>query len=105
MPYLYGLINEEKDPLTEDKKKSDRKEKLNLKNYLMKTKIKYSLIITGECIKYCISEQATDLFWLLIQYNRSIICCGCTPIEKAEIVHYCKETYKRNNFGYWRWGK
>ena len=94
IPYLYGLINEEKDPLTEDMKKANWKEKLNLKNYLMKTKIKYSLIITGECIKYCISEQASDLFWFLIQHSRSIICCGCTPIEKAEIVRFVKKHTK-----------
>ena len=70
IPYLYGLINEEKDPLTEDIKKTDWKEKLKLKNYLMKTKIKYSLVLSGECIKYCISEKASNLFWFLIQHSR-----------------------------------
>ena len=94
IPYLYGLINEEKDPLTEDIKKTDWKEKLNLKNYLMKTKIKYSLILNGECIKYCISDKASNLFWFLIQHSRSIICCGCSPIEKAEIVKFVKKHTK-----------
>ena len=94
IPYLYGLINEEKDPLTEDIQKKDWKEKLNLRNYLMKIKIKYSLIINGECIKYCISEKSSDLFWFLIQHSRSIICCGCSPIEKAQIVKFVKNHTK-----------
>ena len=60
----------------------------------MKTKIKYSLILSGECIKYCISEKASNLFWFLIQHSRSIICCGCSPIEKAEIVKFVKKHTK-----------
>ena len=94
IPYLYGLINIEKDPLTEDIKNQHWKEKLNLKKYLMEIKIKYSLIIHGECIKYCISEKASDLFWFLIQHSRSIICCGCSPIEKAQIVKFVKNHTK-----------
>ena len=94
IPYLYGLINEEKDPLTEDIKKKEWKEKLNLKNYLMKTKIKYSLIIKGESIQHCISERGSELFWFLIQHSRSIICCGCSPIQKSEIVRFVKSHTK-----------
>ena len=94
IPYLYGLINEEKDPLKEDIKKEDWKEKLNLKNYLMKTNIKYSLIIRGESIQHCISEKGSELFWFLIQHSRSIICCGCSPIQKSEIVRFVKRHTK-----------
>ena len=94
IPYLYGLVNEEKDPLTEDIKNRDLKEILNLKNYLMKINIKYTLIINGECIKCCISEKASDLFWFLIQHSRSIICCGCSPKEKAQIVKFVKSHTK-----------
>ena len=94
IPYLYGLVDEEKDPLNEDIQKPDLKEKLNLKSYLMKINIKYTLIISGECIKYCISEEASDLFWFLIQHSRSIICCGCSPIEKAQIVKFVKSHTK-----------
>ena len=97
IPYLYGLIIEEKDPLTEDLKKRDWKQKLNLKNVLLNTKIKYSLIISGECIQYCISEgEASDLFWFLIRHSRSIICCRCSPKQKCDIVNFVKNHTKEN---------
>ena len=95
IPYLYGPVNKEQDPLTEDIKKKDWKEKLNLKNYLMHTKIKYSLIISGESIPFCISEgKASELFWFLIQHSRSIICCRCSPIQKCNIVQFVKKHTK-----------
>ena len=91
IPYIYGLINEEKDSLTEDIKKRDWRKILNLKNYLLHTKIKYSLIISGECIQYCISKgKASELFWFLIQHSRSIICCRCSPKQKCDIVNFVK---------------
>ena len=92
IPYLYNLINEEKNPLTEDIKNRNLKEKLNLKNYLLQTKIKYSLIISGECIQYCIADgEAADLFWFLIQHSRSIICSRCSPKQKCDIVEFVKK--------------
>ena len=95
IPYLYGPVNKEQDPITEDIKKKDWKEKLNLKNYLMHTKIKYSLIISGESIPFCISEgKASELFWFLIQHSRSIICCRCSPIQKCNIVQFVKKHTK-----------
>ena len=95
MPYLYNLINEEKNPLTEDTKKRNWKEKLNLKNYLLQTKIKYSLIISGECIQYCIEDgEPANLFWFLIQHSRSIICCRCSPKQKCDIVEFVKKHTK-----------
>ena len=95
LPYLYGPIDVNKDPLTEDLQKNDWKEKLNLKNYLMHTKIKYSLIISGESIQSCISEgEASDLFWFLIEHSRSIICCRCSPIQKCNIVQFVKSRSK-----------
>ena len=97
IPYLYGLIKEEKDPLTEDIKKRDWKQKLNLKNVLLHTKIQYSLIISGECIQYCISKgKASDLFWFLIQHSRSIICCRCSPKQKCDIVNFVKNHTNAN---------
>lgn len=95
LPYLYGPIDENKDPLTEDMQKIDWKEQLNLKNYLMHTKIKYSLIISGESIQNCISdEEASDLFWFLIKHSRSVICCRCSPIQKCNIVQFVKSRSK-----------
>ena len=95
IPYLYGLIKEEKNPLTEDIKKKDWKQKLNLKNYLLHTKIKYSLIISGECIQYCLSPgEASNLFWFLIEHSRSIICCRCSPKQKRDIVEFVKSRTK-----------
>ena len=95
LPYLYGPIDANKDPLTEDIQKNDWKEKLNLKNYLMHTKIKYSLIINGESIQNCISDkEASDLFWFLIEHSRSVICCRCSPIQKCNIVQFVKSRSK-----------
>ena len=68
-------MNFNKDSLSDDMKKMDWEEKLNLKKYLLYTKIKYSIIISGESIPYCINEgKASDLFWFLIANSRSIIC-------------------------------
>ena len=95
LPYLYGLGNNNNDSLTEDIKKTDWEEKLNLKSYLMHTRIKYSLIISGESISSLISEgKAAELFWFLIQHSRSIICCRCSPIQKCNIVQFVKEHSK-----------
>ena len=61
----------------------------------MHTKIKYSLIISGESIHNCISDrEASDLFWFLIEYNRSVICCRCSPIQKCCIVEFVKSRSK-----------
>ena len=95
IPYLYGPIIKERNSLTEDIKNEDWKEKLNLKKYLLNTKIKYSLIISGESIQYCISEgKASDLFWFLIRHSRSIICCRCSPIHKCNLVQFVKKHTK-----------
>ena len=95
LPYLYGPIEMNKDPLTEDIQKNDWKEKLNLKNYLMHTKIKYSLIISGESIQSCLLDgEASDLFWFLIEHSRSVICCRCSPIQKCSIVEFVKSRSK-----------
>ena len=92
LPYLYGPINVNKDSLSDDMKKMDWEEKLNLKKYLLHTKIKYSIIISGESIPYCINEgKASDLFWFLIANSRSIICSRCSPIQKGNIVQFVKK--------------
>ena len=92
LPYLYGPSQKDKDPLTDDIEKMDWTEKLRFKNYLLHTKIKYSLIINGDSIPFCTSEgEASELFWFLIEHSRSIICCRCSPIQKSNIVEFVKK--------------
>ena len=65
---------------------------VRFKNYLLHTKIKYSLIINGDSIPFCTSEgEASELFWFLIEHSRSIICCRCSPIQKSNIVEFVKK--------------
>ena len=95
LPYLYGPTNKEKDPLSEDMQEVDWTEKLKFKNYLLHTKIKYSLIINGESIDFCTADgEASELFWFLIEHSRSIICCRCSPIQKCNIVKFVKKNTK-----------
>ena len=93
IPYLYGTVDKEKDPFFEENSKNISENQNNkLKNFLLKTKVKYSLIIHGESLTYCIKEgKASDLFWSLIQHSRSIICCRCSPIQKSQIVKFVKK--------------
>ena len=93
IPYLYYVS--EKDIIDTINKDSKKAKKLKVKNYLLHTKIKYSLIIQGDSISYCTSEgKAGDLFWILIQHSRSVICCRCSPIQKSEIVNFVKRKTK-----------
>jgi len=89
IPYLYSVS--EKDIIDTINKDSQKAKKLKVKNYLLHTKIKYSLIIQGDSISFCTSEgKASDLFWILIQHSRSVICCRCSPIQKSDIVNFVK---------------
>ena len=95
LPYLYGPTRKEKDPLSEDMQEVDWTEKLKFKNYLLHTKIKYSLIINGDSIDLCTADgEASELFWFLIEHSRSIICCRCSPIQKCNIVKFVKKNTK-----------
>ena len=95
LPYLYGPTDKEKDPLSEDIQKDDWTEKLKFKNYLLHTKIEYSLIINGDSIDFCTSDgEASELFWFLIEHSRSVICCRCSPIQKCNIVKFVKKNTK-----------
>ena len=94
IPYLYNISD--KDVLDYiDENNSLTTPKLKVKNYLLHTKIKYSLIIQGESVRLCTSEgEAGKLFWFLIQHSRSVICCRCSPIQKSEIVKFVKKNTK-----------
>ena len=96
LPYLYGLINKDVNTeLNEGMKKINWKKKFRLKSYLLHSKIKYSIIISGENINYCTSEgEASELFWHLIKNSRSVICCRCSPIQKSYLVQFVKNNTK-----------
>ena len=91
LPYIYAPIEKDFDSL----KEFDWKSKLKFKNFLLHTKLKYSLIINGKSINYCISEgRASELFWFLIKNSRSVICSQCLPIQKSKIVEFVKKHTK-----------
>ena len=94
IPYLYNISD--KDVLDYiDENNSLTTPKVKVKNYLLHTKIKYSLIIQGESVHLCTSKgEAGKLFWFLIQHSRSVICCRCSPIQKSEIVKFVKNNTK-----------
>ena len=90
IPYLYSPPN-----YLDEEKTLNLKQILKFKNYLLHSKIKYSLIINGESIPYCTSDtKASELFWFLIQNSRSVICCRCSPIQKCSLVQFVKKHTK-----------
>ena len=98
IPYLYDVSNKDiLDYKNQDMKKTN---KLKIKNYLLHTKIKYSLIIQGESVHSCtLKGEASDLFWFLIKHSRSIICCRCSPIQKSQIVKFVRKNTKDLTLG------
>ena len=95
IPYLYSPIKKDLDNINENMKKIDWKQKFKFKSYLLHAKLKYSLIINGKSIDYCISEgETSELFWFLIMNSRSIICSQCLPIQKSKIVEFVKRHTK-----------
>ena len=96
LPYLYGLMNSDVNTeLNEGMKKINWKKKFRFKSYLLHSKIKYSIIISGENINFCTSEgEASELFWNLIKDSRSVICCRCSPIQKSYLVQFVKNNTK-----------
>ena len=95
LPYIYAPIEKDIDSLNEDIKGIDWKSKFKFKNYLLNTKLKYSIIISGNSINCCISEgKASELFWFLIKNSRSVICSQCLPIQKSKIVEFVKKHTK-----------
>ena len=94
VPYLYNVINKEDDYLSEEKGKNWTK-RLKVKNYLLHTKIKYSLILNGDCVGLCTEKgDSAELFWFLIQHSRSVICCRCSPTQKSSLVKFVRENTK-----------
>ena len=61
--------------------KFDKKEEENIfKNY--------GLIIENQAISSCLNFENRDIFWELAKNCKTVICCRCLPIQKAEIVSY-----------------
>ena len=99
VPYLYNTPNKE-DILDNKSDSSKKTNKSKIKNYLLHTKIKYSLIIQGESVHSCtLKGEASDLFWFLIKHSRSIICCRCSPIQKSKIVKFVRQYTKDLTLG------
>ena len=95
IPYLYNISNKDTLDYYNEENQSKLTKIINVKNYLLHTKIKYSLIIQGESVQLCtIKGKASELFWFLIQHSRSVICCRCSPIQKSKLVEFVKKNTK-----------
>ena len=95
IPYLYNISNKDTLDYYNEDNQSKLTKIINVKNYLLHTKIKYSLIIQGESVQLCtIKGKASELFWFLIQHSRSVICCRCSPIQKSKLVEFVKKNTK-----------
>lgn len=56
--------------------------------------INFGLVIEGNALIKCISNEVADDFYQLILKARSIVCCRCTPVQKALIVEFVKKRSK-----------
>ena len=52
--------------------------------------INFGLVIEGNALIKCITNEVADDFYQLILKARSIVCCRCTPVQKALIVEFIK---------------
>lgn len=50
----------------------------------------FGIIIEGNSISHCLSPEANKLFWRIIKKSRSLVCCRCSPLQKAEVVNFIK---------------
>jgi len=78
-------------PLPIFNKKKPNEDENDMRNIL----INFGLIIEGEAIDHCLSEDAADLFWNLIKKCRSVVACRCSPLQKSMIVSFVKKRSKR----------
>lgn len=55
----------------------------------------FGLIVEGNSISLCLDDQNKEEFWKIINKTRAIICCRCSPIQKADIVKFVKEKSRK----------
>ena len=58
------------------------------------SKTKFALLIDGSALNHAIGSNSRPLFTDLIMNCYSVVCCRCTPMQKAEIVRIVKRSTK-----------
>ena len=71
-----------------DFKKSNNQEELN--DELQYAVMNLGILIEGDSISHCLNNDMKDLFWSIIRNSRSVVCCRCSPTQKAEMVNFVK---------------
>jgi len=62
-------------------------------NFLFKI-MNLGILIEGDSISHCLDDDLKDLFWNIVKNSKSVVCCRCSPKQKAEVVGFVK--YKSN---------
>ncbi|VBB25702.1 unnamed protein product, partial [Acanthocheilonema viteae] len=90
--YSCGLI----DPLTPilvlgEKKPEETASKINLYlDHFANKEIKISLIVSGESLSHALKKQYKMQFLHLASLSSTLICCRCSPAQKAAVVKLLK---------------
>jgi len=75
-----NLINN----MIEITKKSDNRD--NIQFQVMSI----GLLIEGDSISHCLDDDLKDIFWTIVKNSKSVVCCRCSPKQKAEVVGFVK---------------
>jgi hypothetical protein len=49
------------------------------------------VLIEGDSITHCLDDDLKDLFWNIVKNSKSVVCCRCSPTQKAEVVGFVKK--------------
>jgi len=49
------------------------------------------VLIEGDSISHCLDDDLKDLFWNIVKNSKSVVCCRCSPKQKAEVVGFVKK--------------
>lgn len=49
------------------------------------------ILIEGDSISNCLDDDLKDLFWNIVKNSKSVVCCRCSPKQKAEVVGFVKK--------------
>lgn len=49
------------------------------------------VVIEGDSISHCLDQDLKDLFWNIVKNSKSVVCCRCSPKQKAEVVGFVKK--------------
>jgi magnesium-transporting ATPase (P-type) len=49
------------------------------------------VLIEGDSISHCLDDDLKDLFRNIVKNYKSVVCCRCSPKQKAEMVGFVKK--------------